>query len=79
MCNTHVRLNVDYARVVKPDGAWKLKDWDLVDDRVAEQRFTPELAVWIREYAMSFQAQLERGEHPWDIEWTEWTPPTGLT
>jgi Protein of unknown function (DUF402) len=70
-------LEVDF--VVNADGSWKLKDWELVDDRVAEQRFTPELATWIREYAMAFQERLERGERAWDIEWTEWTPPTGLT
>jgi hypothetical protein len=40
---------------------------------------TQDLEVDFVEYAMAFQARLERGERAWDIEWTEWTPPTGLT
>jgi Protein of unknown function (DUF402) len=65
-------LEVDF--VVNPDGAWKLKDWDLVDDRVAEERFTPELAAWIRKYALAFQEQLAQGDRPWDTEWQPGSP-----
>ncbi len=65
-------LEVDF--VVRPDGTWRLKDLDLLEDRVAEGRFSCELAAWIREYASDLAGRLEAGQRWWDPEWADWVP-----
>jgi hypothetical protein len=60
--------------VVLPDGTWSFKDRDLLDDRVAEGRYSPELARWIVALGERLGAELEAGRHWWDHRWVEWTP-----
>jgi predicted RNA-binding protein associated with RNAse of E/G family len=45
--------------VVTPDGTWTLKDLDVLDDRVAEGRFSPELARWIVSLGEQLAAELD--------------------
>lgn len=61
--------------VVLPDGSWSLKDDDVLDDRVAEGRFTPELARWVRGLAGELIEGLDTGNRWWDETWAEWIPP----
>lgn len=61
--------------VVLPDGSWTLKDDDLMDDRVTEGRFTPELVQWARDLAGNLIDRLEAGDRWWDESWARWTPP----
>ena len=65
-------LEVDL--VVAPDGSWEMKDWDALDDRVAEGRFTPALADWIRALATDLGERLDRGDHWWDHSLASWRP-----
>lgn len=66
-------LEVDF--VVRPDGTWSLKDYEVLDDRLAEGRFWPELDRWIRSYTAELSARLDAGERWWDTSWAEWSPP----
>lgn len=65
--------------VVLPDGSWSLKDDDVLDDRVAEGRFTPELAEWTRGLAGELIDRLEADHWWWDRSWAEWSPPDWLS
>ena len=53
-------LEVDM--VVQPDGSWALKDWELLEERLAEGRFWPELDQWLRAYTTSLTERLDRGD-----------------
>jgi len=62
--------------VVQPDGSHVVKDADVLDDRVAEGRYSGELVAWIRRYGDDLTARL-RSEGPWwDRSWAQWAPPT---
>jgi Protein of unknown function (DUF402) len=60
--------------VVTPDGTWTLKDLDVLDDRVAEGRFSPELARWIVSLGEQLAAELDAGRWWWDDRWAAWEP-----
>lgn len=60
--------------VVAPDGSWEMKDWDLLDQRVAEGRYSAELAVFIRRLGVQLGRELDAGRHWWDDSWQRWTP-----
>jgi hypothetical protein len=60
--------------VVLPDGTWTLKDRELLDDRVAEGRFSPQLAHWIVSLADQLTAELDARCHWWDHHWANWKP-----
>lgn len=62
--------------VVFPDGSWLVKDLEVLDDRVAEGRFTAELVDWIRGLGDEISADLDAGHHWWDMSWRDWEPPT---
>ena len=64
--------------VVHPDGTYVVKDLEVLDDRVAEGRFTAELVAWIRELGTELSRELDAGRHWWDPKWSRWTPPAGL-
>ena len=66
-------LEVDF--VVGPDGSWSLKDYEILDQRMQEGRFWPELVDWIRAYTADLVDRLDRGERWWDERWADWTPP----
>jgi hypothetical protein len=51
-----------------------LKDDELLEQRVAEGRFTGEQVVRIRAEGAKVAAALERGERWWDGAWADWTP-----
>jgi hypothetical protein len=63
--------------LVAPDGTWEFKDWDLVDQRVAEGRFTADVADGIRAEGIRIAAHLDDGDHWWDHEWSRWRPDPG--
>ena len=56
--------------VVEPDGAWRWKDEDHLEQASANGRFT-------REQAAEIRAEGERvlAERPWPTGWEEWRPP----
>lgn len=60
--------------VVLPDGTWTFKDLDLLDDRVAQGRYSAELARWIVALGEQLGTELDAGNHWWDHRWSEWTP-----
>lgn len=66
-------LELDY--VVFPDGTWIVKDLEVLDDRVAEGRFTADLVSWIRALGATLSTELEAGRHWWDPAWATWEPP----
>lgn len=59
---------------VTPDGSWRFKDWDLLDTRVSEGRFTVDQVDAIRREGERLGAELEAGRPWWDPSWAEWTP-----
>ncbi len=61
--------------VVAPDGSWEMKDWDAMDDRVADGRFSKELSAWVRRLGTELGDRLDRGDHWWDKDWADWKPP----
>jgi hypothetical protein len=64
--------------VVLPDGSHIVKDDDVLDDRVAEGRYSPELVRWIRAYGNDLTERL-RAEGPWwNRSWVQWTPPADI-
>jgi hypothetical protein len=85
----YVNLQADFVRtdigydtqdfeldiVVAPDGSYVVKDLEVLDDRVAEGRFTSGLVTWIRELGAQLGEQLDAGRHWWDPEWASWVPP----
>lgn len=65
--------------VVGPDGAWSMKDDDLLDLRVAEGRWTIDEAGAIREIGRRIVADvLEPGRWWWERDWSGWSPPDVL-
>jgi hypothetical protein len=61
--------------VVSPDGSYVVKDLEVLEDWVAEGRFTPELVAWIRELGGQLTDDLDAGRHWWDRSWSDWSPP----
>lgn len=66
-------LELDF--VVWPDGSYLVKDAEVLDDRVAEGRFTAERVEWIRRLGASVAADLDARRHWWDPAWSRWVPP----
>ena len=60
--------------VVQPDGTWALKDLELLDDRVAEGRFSPQLARWVESLGQQLTTELDDRCHWWDHRWATWQP-----
>jgi len=61
--------------VVFPDGSHVLKDEEVLDDRVAEGRYSAELVSWVRSYGEQLVARLDDEGPWWDRSWAQWTPP----
>lgn len=84
----YLNLQADYRRteigydtqdfeldfVVFPSGEWQVKDLEVLDDRVAEGRFTADLVDWIRRTGDDIARDLEAGDHWWDPAWADWQP-----
>lgn len=60
--------------VVFPDGSHIVKDEEVLDDRVAEGRYSPELVEWIRRYGQTLVQRLEAEGPWWDPSWATWEP-----
>ena len=61
--------------LVFPDGSHLVKDAELLDDRVAEGRYSPELVDWIRSYGDGLVRRIESDGPWWDMRWADWSPP----
>lgn len=62
--------------VVAPDGSWEMKDWDDLDTRIVEGRFSPQLVEWIRALGLQLGAELDERRFWWDPSWSQWMPPS---
>jgi hypothetical protein len=62
---------------VEPSGEWRVKDAELFEQRVAEDRYTPEQAEEVRRTGRALEAMLDSGETWWDPAWADWTPEPG--
>ena len=62
--------------VVFPDGSYVLKDDEVLDDRVAEGRYSAALVAWIRAYGDQLTGRLDSEGPWWDRSWSQWTPPS---
>ena len=60
--------------LVPIDGPCKLKDSDLLDQRVHERRFTDEQAVAIRRVGNELVARVDGGTRWWDERWASFVP-----
>ncbi|QNN52460.1 DUF402 domain-containing protein [Nocardioides mesophilus] len=56
-------------------GGWEVKDAELFEERVAEERYTPAQAEGIRRTGREIEAMLVAGDTWWDRGWAEWSPP----
>lgn len=63
--------------IVFPDGTWRMKDWDLVDNKVRWGIFSDELAAWVRDYGTALGQRIDAEGPWWDTSWASWTPPDG--
>ena len=61
--------------VVFPDGSHVVKDDEVLDDRVAEGRYSPELVAWVRSFGTRLTDRLDATGPWWDRSWAGWTPP----
>jgi hypothetical protein len=60
--------------IVFPDGSWVVKDRDILDIRLEEGRFTPELHERILEIGDELTTRLAAEGPWWDRSWAEWEP-----
>lgn len=77
-----VRTNTGYHTqdleldvVVFPDGSYVVKDDDVIDERVAEGRYSAELVRWVRSYGRDLTDRLDAEGPWWDRSWAQWGPP----
>jgi hypothetical protein len=59
--------------------SWRRKDFEVLDQRVADGIFTPAEAAEIRTGAELAEASFVAGHRWWDDSWAGWTPPDGWT
>jgi len=65
--------------VVAPDGSWSVKDDEVLDQRVAEGRWSAEEAEAIRAMgAQVIREVLKPKRWWWDTSWSAWTPDDSL-
>jgi hypothetical protein len=57
---------------IHPDGTWRWKDDELLDERVREGRFTVDDAAAIRATGRQVVREIEGGERWWDGDWPGW-------
>ena len=60
--------------IVLPDGSWSFKDWDLLDEHLANGRYTAEKVARIRADGLRIGAELDAGARWWSDEWVTWKP-----
>ena len=62
---------------VSVDGSWSFKDADLMEERIADGRFTREQVTEIFAEGDRIAAMLDAGERWWAEAWSRWEPPAG--
>ena len=62
---------------VPAGGTWQVKDAELFEQRVAEERYTADQADAIRSTGAAIEQMLTAGDHWWDESWADWAPPAG--
>ena len=60
--------------VVPPDGSWRLKDDEVLEQRVREGRFTRDQVAAVRAEAAHVTDDLDAGRRWWSDEWARWRP-----
>ncbi len=60
--------------LVEPDGTWRLKDEELLEEAVRRGLFSPAWADAIRREAERVIRDVEAGRPPFDGSWTGWRP-----
>lgn len=58
-------------------GDWEVKDAELFEERIREERYSPGQVTRIRETSDLIVDLLRSGRHWWDPAWAEWLPPDG--
>ena len=61
--------------LVFPDGSHLVKDAEVLDDRIVEGRYSPELVEWIRDYGEDLVRRLQSEGPWWDRSWADWVAP----
>jgi hypothetical protein len=62
---------------VRTDGTWSFKDAELMEERIADGRFTREQVAEILAEGDRIGATLDAGERWWDEAWSRWESPPG--
>jgi predicted RNA-binding protein associated with RNAse of E/G family len=60
--------------VVTPDGSWSSKDDDVLEQRIAEGRFTPQQVAAIRAEGDRITSTLADRTRWWSDTWAAWRP-----
>jgi len=60
--------------VISPDGSWRYKDDEQLEEWVERGRWTRTKVAAIRAEAHRIAEQLERGRRWWQDEWVDWEP-----
>ena len=60
---------------VPVDSSWSFKDADLLEERIADGRFTHEQVAEIFAEGDRIGRLLDAGERWWDESWSRWEPP----
>jgi hypothetical protein len=62
--------------VVSPDGSWRVKDLELIPQRVAEGYISSDVAERVVRAGEELVAELATGQRRWNEQWANWTPPS---
>ena len=62
---------------VPVDAAWAFKDADVMEERIADGRFTREQVAETLAEGDRIGRLLDAGERWWDEAWSRWEPPAG--
>ncbi len=62
--------------VVFPDGSWRVKDLELIPQRVAEGYISTDVAERVVRAGEELVAELATRQRRWDEQWANWTPPS---
>ena len=67
--------------LIAPDGVtWELKDDDILEQRIAEERWTADEIAGVRAIgARIVSSTVETGDWWWDRKWADWEPDTSMT
>jgi hypothetical protein len=60
--------------IVNADGSWTLKDEDVLEQRIAEGRYTRDQMDEVRKEAARLTSELEAGRRWWSDDWSRWSP-----